>query len=129
MALQPLTRADEVTIRLMASPSIDADAERLIAASPNPDSLRSAFNGARSSKKVRWYVLNPDGSSGASGETPSEFALPVTATYRSADFNTEFRIEYKFRNGSGHATQKGCVRIFNNQTGFGSRGAPKPRGR
>ena len=134
VALPPMTRADEVTIRLVATRGIDAAAERLIAASPNPDSVRSAFMTARTTKTVRWFVLDADGSRGATGETPSEFTLPVVVpfavTYCSADFATEFRVEYKFQlRGSGAAIQKGCVRIFRNQTGFGSEGIPTPRSR
>ncbi len=133
MVLPTMTKADEVTIRLVATKAIDADAERLIAASPNPDSVRKAFQTARVTHTARWFVLNPDGSRGATGETPSAFTLPVivpfSVTYCSADFATEFRVEYKFRYGSGAATQKGCVRIFHDQRGFGSVGVAAPRGR
>ena len=133
VVLPPMTKADEVKIRLTSTRSIDANAERMIAASSNPDSVRTAFQSARGTNRVRWFVMNRDGSRGAAGDTPAEFTVPVVVpfevTYCSADFATEFRVEYKFRTGSGSAMQKGCVKIFHDQRGFGSSGVPAPQGR
>lgn len=126
-------RADSVVVKLYATRKIDAATEAVIARSSNPDSVRQSYAYARSDARVRWFVLNADGTERGSGETPAVIThaetTPFSVTYCSADPSIDLRVEYRFtRNASGSATGA-CSKIFRSAGRTGSEGVRHPRAR
>ena len=127
-----IARTDSVLIRLYAIPPADPTLQGRIATSTNPDSLRQAAN-ARTTNRVRWFTLNPDGSRGASGETPAVIrhavTTPFAVTYCSEDPGIEIRVEYVFPAISNGWAVSRCAKIFREAGMTGSRGVKHPGAR
>lgn len=119
-----MATTDSVTIKLYASP---------IETSTDPEARGRALAAPRSTNRVRWTILNADGSQGASGETPMVITLPAAApfgvTYCSSEPGVSLLADYKFTIGTSGSHSGECFRIFRERNMTGSRGVPRPRGK
>jgi beta-lactamase regulating signal transducer with metallopeptidase domain len=127
-ATVPTIRTDSVVIKLFATRTIDAAAERAIARAADPVAARDVYTGARGDARIRWIARRADDTELASGVTPAELKLPDTMpfaiTYCSADPVTWLRVEYRFSGGVHGWATGACSKIFRDGRGSGSEGVP-----